>query len=194
MRLVAIIPARGGSKRIPRKNIREFMGKPVIAYSIEAALSFDALVYVSTDDAEIAFVAREFGASVIERPAELADDRTGTPEVMAHAVKRLGRGLLEIHKVACIYPCAPLIDAGELMRGHGYILQDDVHYAFSIGTDPLRDAGQWYWATARTWERQEPIFSPRSRMIPVRYAIDINTEADWQLALCTAMGLVHAAG
>ncbi|DAB32064.1 MAG TPA: pseudaminic acid cytidylyltransferase, partial [Sulfurospirillum sp. UBA11407] len=73
---VAIIPARGGSKRIPKKNIKEFCGKPMIAYSIEAAKKselFDKIV-VSTDDESIAQVAKSFGAEVLKRPKELADD------------------------------------------------------------------------------------------------------------------------
>ena len=81
MSCVAIIPARGGSKRIPRKNIKPFAGKPIIAYSIEAALQsrlFDRVI-VSTDDREIAAVAESFGAEVpFSRPPELADDHAGT--------------------------------------------------------------------------------------------------------------------
>ena len=87
---VAIIPARGGSKRIPRKNIRPFGGRPMIAWSIDAALQsgcFDRVI-VSTDDAEIADVAQAAGASVpFLRPPELSDDHTGTIPVVAHAVQ-----------------------------------------------------------------------------------------------------------
>jgi N-acylneuraminate cytidylyltransferase len=85
----AIIPARGGSKRIPRKNIREFCGKPMIVWSIEAALNsgcFDRVI-VSTDDEEIAKVAKKYGAEVpFMRPADLSDGHTGTIPVMRHAV------------------------------------------------------------------------------------------------------------
>ena len=86
---VAIIPARGGSKRIPRKNIKDFHGKPLIAYSIEAALASGLFekVLVSTDDDEIAEVARSYGAEVpFIRPKELSDDFTGTGEVVKHAL------------------------------------------------------------------------------------------------------------
>ena len=87
---LCVIPARGGSKRIPRKNIREFCGKPMIAWSIEAALSsgcFDQII-VSTDDSEIAEVSRQWGAEVpFYRPLALADDFTGTMPVIAHAVQ-----------------------------------------------------------------------------------------------------------
>ena len=87
---IAIIPARGGSKRIPRKNIKNFSGKPMIAWSIEAALRsglFDRVI-VSTDDAEIAAVSTSWGAEVpFLRPLELADDHCGTTEVIAHAIR-----------------------------------------------------------------------------------------------------------
>ena len=86
---IAVIPARGGSKRIPRKNIRAFAGKPIIAYSIAAAREcglFDRII-VSTDDEEIAAVARAFGAETpFRRPPELSDDHTGTDPVTAHAL------------------------------------------------------------------------------------------------------------
>ncbi len=89
-RAIAIIPARGASKRIPRKNIKEFCGKPIIAYSIETALQsglFDQVI-VSTDDEEIADVAREYGADVpFMRPDELSDDFVGTDDVFLHALE-----------------------------------------------------------------------------------------------------------
>src|SRR5262245_33663635 len=104
---IAIIPARGGSKRIPRKNIRPFAGRPIIAYSIDAALAcglFDKVV-VSTDDAEIAEVARQAGAEIpFMRPAELSDDHTGVAAVVKHALNWFsGRGEQFAH-VCCIYP------------------------------------------------------------------------------------------
>ena len=89
---IAVIPARGGSKRVPRKNIKLFAGKPMIAYAIEAAQStglFDHVV-VSTDDIEIAEVAQQWGAEVpFMRPPQLADDHTGTVPVIAHAIQAL---------------------------------------------------------------------------------------------------------
>lgn len=91
-RAVAVIPARGGSKRIPRKNIKPFHGKPLIAYSIEAALKSGLFeqVIVSTDDEEIAQIAQEYGAKVpFLRPKELADDYCGTQEVVSHALSEL---------------------------------------------------------------------------------------------------------
>ena len=117
---VAIIPARGGSKRIPRKNIKLFHGKPIIAYSIETAMEsgcFDRII-VSTDDDEIAAVAREFGAEVpFKRPAELSDDFATTLDVMAHATNWLLADPPDIKNVCCIYPTAPLILAEDLRQG-----------------------------------------------------------------------------
>lgn len=94
---LCVIPARGGSKRIPRKNIKEFCGKPMIAWSIEAALASDCFdrVIVSTDDNEIADIAKQWGAEVpFVRPSELSDDHTPTVPVVAHTCPNLqGYGL-----------------------------------------------------------------------------------------------------
>jgi pseudaminic acid cytidylyltransferase len=118
--IVAVIPARGGSKRIPRKNIREFAGKPMIGYSIESAQRsglFDRVI-VSTDDAEITAVAREFGAEVpFTRPSALADDHTGTTEVIAHAVEWFSAQRISTSVVCCIYPTAPFIRSEDLTEG-----------------------------------------------------------------------------
>lgn len=118
--IVAVIPARGGSKRIPRKNIRNFAGKPMISYSIEIARRsglFDRVV-VSTDDAEISAVARQFGAEApFTRPSALADDYTGTTEVVAHAVEWFAGQGVSITDVCCIYPTAPFIQFEDLREG-----------------------------------------------------------------------------
>ena len=111
---VAIIPARGGSKRIPRKNIREFRGKPMIAWSIEAALKsgcFDDVI-VSTDDDEIAGIAKVHGASVpFMRPDKLADDFAGTMDVLRHAVDAYEKNTVsKITEACCIYATAPFVD------------------------------------------------------------------------------------
>lgn len=116
---LAIIPARGGSKRIPRKNIRTFAGKPMIAYAIDAARAsgcFDHVV-VSTDDAEIAEIAVQSGAETpFVRPAELADDHTPTVPVIAHAIDACATLGWHINYACCIYPGVPLIDALDIER------------------------------------------------------------------------------
>ncbi len=137
MRL-AVIPARGGSKRIPRKNIRDFAGKPIIAYSIECAKQsglFDQVI-VSTDDEEIAGVARNFGAAVpFIRPSELADDFTDTTAVMAHAVDRIAQEQnVQLSAVCCIYPTAPFVSADDLQKGLAQLESGNWLYVFSAAS------------------------------------------------------------
>jgi N-acylneuraminate cytidylyltransferase len=129
---VAIIPARGGSKRIPRKNLKPFDGVPMIVRSIRTALDcglFDQVV-VSTDDEEIADVARAHGAQVpFVRPVELADDFTGTAAVIVHALSQLPI----FDYVCCIYATAPLLQARYLRQGHELLVQHpDKSFAFSV--------------------------------------------------------------
>ncbi len=132
---IAVIPARGGSKRIPRKNIKLFYGKPIIAWSIEAALqsgSFDRVI-VSTDDLEIAEVARQHGATVpFMRPAELSDDHTGTIPVITHAIEWLRQHNEAPDKVCCIYATAPFIRSEDLRRGLEILDKTGSYYAFSV--------------------------------------------------------------
>ena len=130
---LAVIPARGGSKRIPGKNVRPFCGRPIIAYSIQAALESGAFerVVVSTDDEEIARVAREHGAEVpFVRPAELSDDHTGTGPVVAHAAEALG--VLDEGLVCCIYATAPFVTAADLLRGREVLEGEGADFAFSV--------------------------------------------------------------
>lgn len=118
---VAIITARGGSKRIPRKNIKEFCGKPIIAYSIEAALESGLFedVIVSTDDEEIARIAREYGASVpFMRSAETSDDHAGTDDVIAEVVERLQQNGAAYDEICCLYPTAPFVTSRKLVESH----------------------------------------------------------------------------
>lgn len=118
---VAIIPARGGSKRIPRKNIKPFAGKPMIGYAIDAALEsgqFDRVI-VSTDDAEIADIARNHGAELpFMRPAELADDHTPTVPVIQHAIEACNALGWSITHACCIYPGVPFIRASDLAAAY----------------------------------------------------------------------------
>lgn len=129
MTAVAIITARGGSKRIPRKNIKLFCGKPIIAYSIEAALKSDMFddVIVSTDDEEIAAVAREYGASVpFMRSAENSDDYSGTPDVLLEVLDNLRELRREYDEFCCIYPTAPFITPQKLKDSHCLLDGSDV--------------------------------------------------------------------
>lgn len=132
---LAVIPARGGSKRIPRKNIKEFCGKPMIAWSIEAAIQsgcFDEVI-VSTDDQEIADVARQFGASVpFLRPAELSDDYTGTIPVIRHAIEWMQEQGRNVQEVCCIYATAPFVAPEDLRKGLQILGNTGSSYAFSV--------------------------------------------------------------
>ena len=131
---IAVIPARGGSKRIPRKNIKNFFGKPMIAWSIEIAIAsglFDQII-VSTDDQEIAEVARNYGAEVpFLRPADLSNDYAGTTEVIAHATQWLIDQGLVVSAVCCIYATAPFVQVKDLIRGLQALESGSWSYAFS---------------------------------------------------------------
>jgi pseudaminic acid cytidylyltransferase len=137
---LAIIPARGGSKRIPRKNIRPFAGLPIIAYSIEAARAcglFDRIV-VSTDDAEIADVARSLGAETpFVRPAELSDDYCTTVAVIKHAIGWVNEHWGSVDYACCIYATAPFVQAGYLREGHEKLMASGKSYAFSVTSFPF---------------------------------------------------------
>jgi pseudaminic acid cytidylyltransferase len=117
MTRLAVIPARGGSKRIPRKNVKPFAGKPMIVYAIDAAREaavFDHIV-VSTDDDEIAAVAQAHGALVpFRRPADLANDHAATSPVLVHAIAQALEAGWDVQQVCCIYPGVPLLLAQDL--------------------------------------------------------------------------------
>jgi len=134
---VAVIPARGGSKRIPRKNVRPFAGLPMIAHSIRCAqeTGLFADVIVSTDDDEIAEVAERFGATVpFRRPAELSDDTTGTTAVVAHTVEWLRQQGRAPAAVCCIYATAPLVTPADIASGLSLLQEARWRYAFSATT------------------------------------------------------------
>lgn len=195
MNSVAIIPARGGSKRIPRKNLLPFDGVPMIVRSIRTALDsglFEQVV-VSTDDAEIAELALAHGAQVpFLRPAELADDFTGTAAVIVHALQQLPA----FDYACCVYATAPLLQARFLRQGFELLQQHpDKAFAFSVCSfgfpvqraltldgqgaltalypefrntrsqdlpEAFQDAGQFYWGRREAWLRGEVLYSSAS--------------------------------
>ncbi len=130
MRPVAIITARGGSKRIPKKNIREFLGKPIIAYSIEAAVKsqlFDE-VMVSTESEEIASVARNFGARVpFIRSERNADDFADTTDVLKEVLEEYKKRGRHYEEYCCIYPTAPFVTDKKLKESYELLKEDDVY-------------------------------------------------------------------
>ena len=217
---VAIIPARGGSKRIPRKNIRRFAGKPMIGHAIEAALRSPVIerVLVSTDDAAIADIARDLGAEVpFERPRALADDHTPTVPVIAHAITAAREAGWQVKRAVCLYPGVPFIETGDLERALELLMHHaDRGYTFPVAEFPspiqraLRrqpdgriapfspehaatrtqdlesafyDAGQFYWASAKTWLSGANIHrNAHAITLPAWRVVDIDTPEDWERA------------
>lgn len=139
---LAVIPARGGSKRIPRKNIKMFHGQPMIAWSIQAAIDsgcFDE-IWVSTDDEEIAAVAQAYGAKVpFLRPAHLSDDFATTADVMSHAVEEFGKLNHALPDyICCLYATAPFVTKADLVHGLEKIKNNNtLNYVFSATTYPF---------------------------------------------------------
>lgn len=131
-----MIPARGGSKRIPRKNIREFFGKPIIAWSIEALKlsSTVDMILVSTDDAEIANIAISYGAEVpFIRPKEISDDFSTTSDVMKHAAQWLINEYEHetIKELCCMYATAPFVSGEDLKEGLKILVDRNLDYVFT---------------------------------------------------------------
>jgi pseudaminic acid cytidylyltransferase len=136
---IAIIPARGGSKRIPRKNIKTFCGKPMIAYAIIAAKESGLFehVVVSTDEDEIAQIARECGAEVpFFRPTSLADDFTGTVPVIAHGIQSCHNLGWALDYVCCIYPGVPFIQIDDLKGALSLLVTSGSDYCFPVTEFP----------------------------------------------------------
>ena len=169
---IAIIPARGGSKRIPRKNIKEFCGKPILAYSVEAALQtnlFDE-VMVSTGDAEIAGVAKKYGAAVpFLRSEKTANDFAILKDVLNEVLgEYAGRGRT-FDEVCCILPTAPLIDALDIVRAHEVLEKEQcvsvvpvVKYSYTIFRSLKIDGGR----LLMNWSENYP---KRSQDLPEAY-------------------------
>ena len=167
---VAIIPARGGSKRILRKNIRMFHGKPIIAYSIQTAQQsglFDD-VYVSTEDLEIADIARQYYAYVIIRPdalAEIGAPDCGTQEVTRDALVHIGTTGVNPVYACCIYATAPLMTVNDLRHGFEMLRESVGPFAYSVDISGV-DAGQWYWGTRDAFIRRVPLAQGVKVQIP----------------------------
>ncbi len=182
--MIAIIPARSGSTRIPGKNIKPFYDRPIIAYSIQYAEQsglYDE-IYVSTDSAQIANVAAAHGASVIKRSPAMAQNEVGTQEVMRDALTQIG---VVPEFCSCIYATSPLMSVDDLRRGMQMLINNrSMNYAFSVGTEPLQDAGQFYHGRSIAFIENRPLVSPYSIMVPIasERVCDINTPEDWAKA------------
>ena len=126
---ICIIPARGGSKRIPRKNIKDFLGKPIIAYSIQAALDsglFDE-VMVSTDDKEIADIVKNYGAKVpFMRSAKNSDDFATTFDVIEEVIQSYRSHNKDFENICCVYPCAPFVTSKILLKAYNLLIEKNL--------------------------------------------------------------------
>lgn len=128
---LCIIPARGGSKRIPKKNIKLFCNKPLIAYSIELAKKSNLFnkIVVSTDDEDIATISKKYGAEILKRPKHLADDFSSSMDVFEHAINQLNKD--NRFSFACmLYPTSPLLEVKYLKKGLEELKKNDVCYTF----------------------------------------------------------------
>lgn len=137
---LCVIPARGGSKRIPKKNIKMFCGKPIIQWSIEAALEsncFDRVI-VSTDSEEISSISKALGAEVpFVRPSNLSDDFTATAPVISHAIQYMSQNFQSVELACCIYATAPFIEANYIQDGLRKIIENEANFSFSVTTFPF---------------------------------------------------------
>lgn len=137
---LCIIPARVGSKRIPKKNIRNFCGKPIIGWSINTAIEsncFDKII-VSTDSEEIASISKKYGAEVpFIRPKNISDDITGTLPVVNHAIKFVEANYGKVELVCCIYPTAPFLETDFLRKGLLKIKENNANFCFSATSFPF---------------------------------------------------------
>ena len=173
---ICIIPARGGSKRIPRKNIRLFNGKPIVAWSVEAALKsgcFDRVI-VSTDDKEIAEVSESFGAEIpFCRDACLADDYATTHDVVINAISRLNKEGCHIKNVCCLYATAPFVRPQDISEGLVALeeLQGEETYVFPVSRFryPIQRALFLDSESGRSKMCNPELFTSRSQDLEERY-------------------------
>lgn len=209
---ICVIPARGGSKRIPRKNLKNFLGKPILAYSIETAKASGIFskIYVSSEDLEILEFAQKEGALPLKRPDSLSGDFVGTREVILECIQSLN---LQEEWVCCLYATAPLLSPANLKKA--FLSCEDSCYLLSAveyDYSPFRafkieggknkmlfrehftkrsqdlekiyhDAGQFYFARAKVWCNRANIFEDsKSFLLPRSEVQDIDTLEDWEEA------------
>jgi len=134
MNIISIIPARGGSKRIPKKNIKLLAGKPLIAYTIEASLNskFINKTIVSTNDEEIAAIAKKYGAEVIVRPQEIAGDNSSTEDALIHVIEELEKQGQQISHVVLLQPTSPLRKTEDIDKGINLALETNSDSVLSV--------------------------------------------------------------
>lgn len=181
MSVVAIIPAKGESKRIPGKNIKIFHGHPIIAYSIKVAKEsslFDDII-VTTDSDEVQEVALSYGATIHRRSKIWCDDDVGTNAVAANVL----RDMPDVKQACIIYPCSPLLMKHDLQVSYDILtgLRDHfTDFVMSVGWSPLRDAGNFYWGHRHSFlDRSLASLYTRMYVLPNKRVCDVNTPEDW---------------
>lgn len=176
---VGIIPARGGSTRVPRKNVAVLCGKPLVAWAIDAALGSAFVgpdrVYVSTDDEEIAGVAIAFGARVIHRPPALGADDAWTEPVIQHAVLEVERAGTPVELIAWLNPCVPQLQSADIDRAISMLLDDDLREVVSVGQTGRSNSAVRALKRETLFQRR---LSVHFGVLSLPY-VDINTQDDF---------------
>jgi len=178
---ICIIPARGGSQRIPGKNIKDFHGKPIIAYSIETAKESGLFVsvFVSSDNGAILKIAEENGAKTLIRGYHMAEDEIGTQNVAQYELKRLEKIGVTLGYACVIYPCSPLLEPQDLIDGYLKLKETGVDYVYSTDMKGV-DCGNFYIGKTEAFIEGRPLVRSSLKLyIPKSRAIDINTPEDW---------------
>lgn len=192
-KILAIIPARGGSKRVPRKNIKPLFGKPLIAYTIDAAKGCEFLdrIIVSTDDREIAAVSEKFGAEVIERPKELAQDNSESVDVVLHALDFLAKQNYIPDVCVFLQPTSPLRNSQDIADALGIFLKNE-ECDTVLSVAKIQEKNRFYYLP----DGATFVFSPEKikknrnfysknillYTMPEDRSVDIDQESDFKLA------------
>lgn len=181
---VCVIPARGGSRRLPRKNAMLFEGKPMVARAIETAQESKCFgeIIVSSDDSIILRIAARHGALPLARQWKDPDGAVGTQEVTAKVLAQVACSTRKY--VCCLYPTTPLVTPLDLQVGLMHAKKSGVYFSMAAGAQPLRDAGAFYIGRAEHFYRGFPLLGIHTRLIilPEERVCDINTQEDWECA------------
>lgn len=182
---ICVIPARGGSKRIPRKNIKDFRGHPIIAYSIMAAQKSGVFekIYVSTEDDEIGEIALRYGATWYRRSKNLADSKTGTFAVIKDLAYECNKDY-QFDYICCLYATCPLMNQFDIQTAYQLLSSSDHYHIISIGYPPLQDAAQIYFSKTEAILNDFQYFDYGTGLLHIaeNRICDINTMADWRKA------------
>ena len=207
---IALIIGRLGSRRIKKKNIKLFFGKPVIAYPIINAIrsKIFSRVIVSTESKKISKIAKFYGAEIpFKRPKKIADNKTSTIKVIKHAIKKLGLSKKKNINICCIYPVTPLLNKKIFIKGYKKFVNSKADFLIPVlktkhthtrffcknkkgylretknkKMQTYQDAGQFYWGKNKSFQTFNSVFDGKSIPLPIskNNAIDVNTHHDWK--------------